>query len=221
MTGTGTYHHPDFGGRQLAYTCVEIPEDNGNGVASTIAMMRRYAIEDARSADVRRVAQSLPPCPDSRAVVCAVFDRVKSSMRFQRDEITGAPISQDTVEVLIRPCDVAALSAFGPVVGDCDCHAMYAAALLAALGVRCSFATVAADSSDPSAYSHVYTVAYTPEGERIAVDASHGPYCGWEVANYARLREWPLDGSETGAANPLIVLGALVAGGYLAGVWKN
>jgi hypothetical protein len=39
-------------------------------------------------------------------------------------------------------------------------------------------------------------VAVECEGERIPLDASHGPHAGWEVANqYGKRREWALNGA--------------------------
>jgi hypothetical protein len=89
---------------------------------------------------------------------------------------------------------------------DCDGFAMYTAALLQAHGIRSSFVTVAADPEQPDRFSHVYVVAYTSDGERIAMDTSHGPYPGWEVGRYSRIEEWPVDGG--GGLLPLLLLAA-------------
>ena len=101
-------------------------------------------------------------------------------------------------------------------IGDCDDFSMYLAALLTANGIACSFITVAADGHAPDQYSHVYVVAY-PDGERVACDASHGKYPGWEVPNaFGKIREWECADNGGGWLGMVAGVGLVIAGGWLA-----
>jgi hypothetical protein len=89
---------------------------------------------------------------------------------------------------------------------------MYVAALLAAAGIPCAFVTVAADPLDPAHFTHVYVAAYPAPGVRVAMDASHGDYAGWECPNrYGRRVEWPLGESSQGEYVTLGIM-LLIAG---------
>jgi hypothetical protein len=76
--------------------------------------------------------------------------------------------------------------------GDCDDFSMLCAAMLRALGIESAFKTIAADSADPTRYSHVYVMAIRPEGE-LALDCSHGSTPGWEAPAVGKTRLWPLE----------------------------
>ncbi len=189
-TLTGTVNHPDFGGMPLNYTVQEMPFSNDGQVAATIQKMGQYVMEDCNSPEVMEDAAEAVREGQGDPLLGA-FRLANRRIRFQVDSATGRWKGGDVVEVLVRPRDVIALSKQGMMVpGDCDDFSMYVAALLIANGIPCSFVTVAADERDPSAYSHVYVAAY-PDGKRKVVDASHGKFMGWEVANkFGKCREW-------------------------------
>lgn len=217
--------HPDFV-VPVSYTRTMLPEDSAdNQVAATISMMKRYAVEDSRSAGVKQLAADLLSTSASAADYAGnVFDAVQSMMYFQRDELTAQPIDMNAVEVLIRPVDVIALNDAGQTVpGDCDCFSMSCAALLLAGGVPCSFVTISGSANAPDAYSHVYVVAWPDSQYRMVLDASHGKAVGWEAPNHGRYREWAVTGFENGAASSVCILGALLIaaavlfGGLFAG----
>jgi len=106
------------------------------------------------------------------------------------------PLPALGVEIPPLPRDLLALPV--PVAqGDCDDYSMLAASMLLAEGIPCAFVTVAADSRDPSQFSHVYVVSRRG-GARIPIDASHGPSVGWETPEFYRRSEWPV-------AQPLVV----------------
>jgi len=161
-------------------------------VEQAIAQMSRYAIDDAQSEPVKADALSATRAAGGDPVVGA-WQRAKKRIRFVEDQ--NVITTPGVVEVLIRPVDVCLLDArLGPggVIGDCDDFSMFVASLLLAQGVPCCFATVAADPDSPDAYSHVYVVAYA-DGKRMAIDASHGKFCGWEAPNrFGKMREWDL-----------------------------
>jgi hypothetical protein len=214
----GQVFHPDFGG-VVNYQSQQLSDCPDQQVSATIDTMRQLVMQDAPY--MRGEAQQAAASGNGNAVR-GVFDYVKRKMRFQLDEHTADSINdfvpssaeQPIVEILIRPRDLSQLCMLqSNAVGDCDDFSMYAACLLTALGIPCSFATVAASSVDPGAYSHVYVVAYV-DGNRVPVDCSHGPHVGWEAPNrYGKFREWPVTGSVVTDNIPwLLVAGVAVAG---------
>lgn len=196
----GTVLHPQLGA--VRYQLTQVSDDPDQQVCDVIGLMTRYAVEDAQSisADAIAAAETGEPLSDTWGYLSR--HQGSRGMVFVRDETTASQVDPQlkieqwnpVVETLIRPVDQAGLST---PFGDCDDFAMYGAAHLLALGVPCSFVTVAAMSEDPTMYSHVYLVAYPVQGpyagQRIPLDLSHGPYMGWEVENrYGKRREWPV-----------------------------
>jgi transglutaminase-like putative cysteine protease len=205
--------HPELG--ELQYETTVVRADPDGQVADTIALMRRYVLEDAGSDEVlRAIAEARAYEADP---VAQVFWWVKSRLRFVHDEDLAAPWgSADIVEVLIRPRDMYSLDALRR--GDCDDYVMMGAAMLARLGIAVHFVTVAAEPDDPGRFSHVYLAAY-PGGVRIPLDASHGPRPGWEVSRVWRRREWPVRESALGKVVGMVLLGGAVYAGFrIAGV---
>lgn len=218
--------HPAFGG-PVNYSVTYVPDDPDGQVAGTIALMCRYAKQDSQTAEIQRDAlEAVGGSRDGmtdRQCIEAVWRYVNGRVSFVEDgQLTGFLDRQDpdnpAIEALIRPVDMAVMcegSGCGRV-GDCDDFSMYVAALLLALGIKCKFVTVAADSAAPDRMSHVYVAAYTRDGQRIPVDASHGPHCGWETPNATRIKEWTIGVDLVG----LVVVGLLAYGlakygGYL------
>lgn len=218
LVSAGSMLHPRLG--MVRYQIHEVSDDPDEQVAATIQLMKQYATEDAKSPAIQQDVQAALRTNDPVGDTFAHLSRGGArGMRFTQDEETGAPFQLDrwrpVIETLIRPRDLARMPA---PQGDCDDFAMYAAAHLTARGVPCSFATVAADPSHPNEYSHVYLVAY-PNGQRVSVDCSHGPYPGWEAGGLAdrgrwtgKRKEWPLEGGSL-----LPILGFGVAAG--AALW--
>lgn len=207
--------HPS--GAYSTYSIQPIADDPDTQVAQTIAVMRRYAVEDSTSPQIVTQAQAaIRASGGGGDPIAAVWQYVKARMRFVQDAVTGSPIQDavgggDTVvEVLIRPRDMHTWNQ-----GDCDDFVTYGAALLIALGVPVAFATVAADMQAPEQYTHVYLVAYPVGGVRTPLDLSHGQYVGWEVAPVTRLREWPV----TGGRMQDVVMDMLPVLGAMYGAW--
>lgn len=194
-----------------------VGDDPDSQVEATIRTMARYAAEDAGRPEIQGEAQEISQAcgADQVAQTREVHGRVRNRIRFLRDEETAIPlagISQEPiVEILVRPIDMYYAGA-GAGIGDCDDYSMYAAALLTALGIDCSFVTLAADPGSDQ-FTHVYVAAY-PNGQRVAVDASHGPYCGWEAPRPgARKLEWPIQDPMRncgGGLSTLLVLAGIV-----------
>lgn len=79
--------------------------------------------------------------------------------------------------------------------GDCPMFAMLTASMLELSGVPAVIVTIAADSRDPSRWSHVYTVAVEENGDYLPVDtaaAAQRPNLGlgWEAPAAFRRQEW-------------------------------
>jgi len=191
-----------------------------------------YATGDSQTPEIQarasRCLEDGAGCP-----IVGVFDHVRKSLSFVGDEITGEPLASmygdgngerpEVVEVLIRPVDQELFVQDGMGQGDCDDYSMYAASLLTALGVPCSFVTVAANPGYPDEFSHVYVAAYPKSGGRVALDCSHGPHPGWEYDRPLRIQEWPVSGV---SGNPFLFLAAIAGVAWLCrkdlfSLWRN
>ena len=183
------------------YSAMELGVNPDGQVARTIDVMRDRALSDAADSGFKARAESIAGSGTDLEKIERVYTHVKGSIRFQRDEATAQGLinvldAGDVVEVIIRPVDMARYVDAGMAAGDCDVFSMYLAGMLNAVGVQSSFVTVAASGQAPDQYSHVYVVAYPivdGQSVRMALDASHGEYAGWEVPNaFGKLREWPV-----------------------------
>jgi hypothetical protein len=191
-------HHPGFD-QPVRASLIELSPDPDTQVQQVTSIMRDFAVQDASTPHIQQDSkEALQFGPDP---VTGVWNYTKSKIQFVRDESAAADFLQNNnfarrvrgdeiVEVLIRPVDMSLMTRNGKRgQEDCDGFAMYAGSLFTALGIPWRFATVACDSRDPSIYSHVYVVAF-PDGDRVAVDCSHGEYPGWEVPIRYRYQEW-------------------------------
>ena len=205
--------HPDFG-QTVNYTFEAMPDDPDAQVDQTVDRLIANLNADVGHPVIQEMAGR---ALDSGAgdPITGVWAEVKPHIAFKQDfDIandlqTSDRRKESVVETIIRPVDQALLIlSRGQGVEDCDGFTGYAACLLTALGVPVSFVTVNADSDVPRQYSHIYIAAY-PEGERIALDFSHGPYPGWECPNMGRVKEWPVSGSSSasGVLVPLVTIG--------------
>ena len=142
--------HPALG--RVRYTVTEISDDPDTQVAQTIELMRQYVLEDVSNPILKQDAATAAqgdPIADTWNYLSRK-DGIRQ-MQFVHDEETARPWEDigrwsPIVETLIRPVDQ--IVSLKPQ-GDCDDFAMYGAAHLLALGVPCSFCTVAADDSIP------------------------------------------------------------------------
>jgi hypothetical protein len=216
----GVIDHPLLGAGQVVGVR-ELGPHADSQVEQTVDLMRERVREDAADPGFQEYARRV--IGNASDVAGAAWQHVKGVIRFHRDEELGAGLSgavgdevaADTVEVIIRPREMAKFVASGRACGDCDDFSMYLACLLEAVGVPCAFVTVAADERAPDQYSHVYVRAYPGNGEAIALDASHGAYPGWEVPNmFGKLREWPMQETGTGGIGKLLMLVGGLAGAY-------
>lgn len=214
-------YHPAFG-HEIGVSGVELSDEPDTQVAQVIDMMRLYSDADGATPELYSdaAAAALPDDP-----ITGNFYDVKRRIRFVPDEQTAQPFASFTkgpiVETLVRPIDMRAMQS---PQGDCDCFSMTMRARLLALGIPAGFATVAVDPEDPSRYSHVYAIADCDSGAcgphwsgRVPLDASHGPYPGWEAPNpFGKRKDWAM-----GCSAPRLAwvfgIGFLLGGlGYLA-----
>jgi hypothetical protein len=100
----------------------------------------------------------------------------------------GLTDDPDEAEVLIRPAD---LFSMADPQGDCDDFAQGTAALLLALNIPAAIKTVKCNPHQKKNWSHVYVVAQLPSGP-LALDASFGPYPGWEPSTIYDSQLWPV-----------------------------
>lgn len=210
----GHAYHPAFG-TEIRYRWDRMPEDPDAQVRQTMAKVLDYIEADASHPIIQAAARRALELGGGDPVV-GTWLFVTAFMRFREDFDLAADLAvddsrkEDVVEVLIRPIDQAALIALrGVGVEDCDGWEMLAACLLTALGVPCALVTVSADEHNPEQFSHVYLAVYE-NGERIAIDFSHGPYIGWECPNLGRLVEWPV--AAASAWRVLLPVLTLIAG---------
>ena len=209
-------------GHEIQMGAVQVSDDPDTQVAQVIAMMDQYSDEDSQTPEIRgdalRAAASGDPISGNWADVA-------NRIRFVQDEKTAAPFTSfmkgPIVETLVRPVDMRAMQ---EPQGDCDDFSMTMRARMLALGIPAGFATVAVDRDDPERYSHVYAIADCSNGVcgpnwdgRVALDASHGDYPGWEAPNpFGKRTDWCI---QSAASNLgwVFAVGLLIGGfGYLA-----
>ena len=85
---------------------------------------------------------------------------------------------RDQLQLLISP---EVLVRMRRMEGDCAIYTMLICAMLQALGLTWEIVTAAVDPRQPSIFTHVWPRVVLPDGRRIALDASHGKYAGWQV----------------------------------------
>jgi hypothetical protein len=190
----GLLAHPAFGA-VVRYSAEPLPEDSDSATAITIEAMADMASADSHSPEIRRIAGSLGG-RDRSGLAQAAFWHVRRGLRFVRDSALASPLGRvldpQHAEILIRPVDIIRMPEGS---GDCDDFSMLLASILLAADIPVLFVAVAADPEAPERYSHVYVRAEVRPGEWMALDASHGSYPGWEVADvFGKRRAWPAGG---------------------------
>lgn len=180
----------------MRLTATARPADDETATAQTITLMAAYAYEDSRNPIVRRAAyEAIGQAKDERAQLAALHRWIRAKVRFIEDSELSRPFSRDPEadEVLVRPVDLLTMPA---PAGDCDDFSMLTAAMLLAIGIRPEYVTICADPSDPDHYSHVYVLAYLPDGSTVPMDTSHGPEPRWQARNHGKMRTWRIPMSQ-------------------------
>lgn len=139
---------------------------------------------------IRQLAASLVrglPPRDDIAEIRAVFDYVKSQVRYTND-ISKTEVFQDPE-----------LTVFDWKIADCDDYVILLASLLLNIGHQLQIRVVA----EQDEWSHVYLVANVPKPEnragqevrKLSIDASVDRALGWQVTDeksVARMRDWEI-----------------------------
>lgn len=168
--------------------------NNDIATAQTVRAMGALIREAGRDFLVRRLAVEAvtngPLIPkDEAAIAAAIWQWCKNNITFVSDESQLKRLMNREGElellispsVMVRPELLEAERGYRRMEGDCDCFTMCACSMLLALGVAPLIKTFKCDRREPWRWSHVCAAATTRDGWTIPVDASHGPYAGWEV----------------------------------------
>lgn len=174
------------------------PRDNLVSTVDTINKMVVLVRESVSSPIVIQTAEGIvagigKQNPSEMDLIRGVFWWTKHHLRFKEDEWA---LQQDFgygdlgtgKELLLSP---AYLLSLPQPTGDCDDYSTLIASLLKLMGLRqVGFRTIAADSLDPRCFTHVYVVVQLGNGELFPVDASHGPYPGWQSEVIFKHHDW-------------------------------
>jgi transglutaminase-like putative cysteine protease len=177
-----------FGSLPTNITRTPASADPDTAVAQTVVLMNGAIERAVESPIIQRCAAR----PGSSPAIAAehAFWFAKSHVKFVNDDkLLRIALGIGTPEeFLIEP---ARLITMPRPRGDCDDFTMLVCSLLACSGIPYQIETVAADPRVPGIYSHVYCSAIL--SERVPLDASHGPYPGWEVpaGRVTRRQIWP------------------------------
>jgi hypothetical protein len=192
--------------RADGYECITREQsDLSNPDRATAQTMRRMAQLTSESIATPRLHQFARKCAvtwrggppyggrainwdDERQLACSIWYGVNSSMRFveHSEQIRALLNERDQLQLLISPDHL--LSKRRPQ-GDCAVYTPLVCASLATLGIHYEFVTLACDPRDPDLFTHVYARAVNRDGSRLALDASHGKYPGWEVPLEHQIRK--------------------------------
>lgn len=135
------------------------------------------------------------PTTNPRAIAESIWWWAKHQLKFvHHSKLIQVWLNEkDQLQLLIEP---AVLVRMNRMMGDCAIYTMLICALLDCFNVPWEIVTLAVDPEQPTIYSHVFPRVVLPDGQRIALDASHGRYPGWQVPRNRRFREqvWNEDG---------------------------
>lgn len=133
--------------------------------------------------------------PGRRDAAWAVWWSIKHALTFAEDDqlLRGLTPNPPELELLVSPSVM--VRARNPR-GDCDDFTMLLCCFLEVLGCPWEIVTLAVDPREPERWSHVYAVAVLEDGSRMALDASHGSYPGWEIPSehIMRYQAWDRSG---------------------------
>lgn len=168
----------------LATTPVSDPLSSDVSTLETVNQMATLSRRNAGYPQVRAATDEALKGIDystasHREIASRIWQYCKKRVRFVQDEDV---LQQEfgvspANELLIEP---SVLLSMDEPRGDCDDFSMLCASMLLAAGLPAHFVTIAADRQAPGRWSHVYCGTVLENGEEFTLDASHGPYAGWE-----------------------------------------
>jgi hypothetical protein len=189
MAGAWLRSHPNSEQTNLA--------DPTDATAQTVRYMCRlvqHSLSDpvvwaATNSALKLFAIAGSPC-------AAIWQWCKRSIKFvhHQDLLERWLGKGDELQLLISP---EALLKMERPKGDCAVFTTLICAMLQTAGYKWEIVTVAVDPRQPGIYSHVFPRAILPDGRRLALDASHGKYPGWQVpaAHRTATQVWDMSGA--------------------------
>lgn len=193
--------HKEFGGALITVDEYDRPANvtDEQLTGQTVTLCTQFALTDTTKARIiSAVADALSdagitPADPPKAQCDAVFWWAKKHVTYTPEETLEAPFKMnleldEQLDQAITPPDD--LLAMPKPQGDCPDFSMLVAAMLRVLQIECAFKTIAADSTQPQAFSHIYTVALLPEGA-YPLDASNAPAPGVEYSKPFKTKVWP------------------------------
>lgn len=142
------------------------------------AMQYRNVQEFARKVMLLGIQPIAPTQNYENKLFDALWNQVRQTVKFKEDERLVHQ-GVDGRELLISP---EVLLQMNQPMGDCDDFSMLIASILKLWQYQPSFITAAADEQYLNVYSHVWVrVQMRTTGQWLDIDASHGPYIGWNV----------------------------------------
>ena len=198
--------------------------DPDEATAQTVEQMCRQILQSAQDPLVQRCAESavkqfrggplwaiagIDPFSDARSPNSAVDDSTRSqaiaescfwwakhNLKFvHHDELIEVLLGEvGQLQLLISP-DV--LVRMNRMEGDCAIYTMIVCAMLEVHQIPWEIVTLAVNPQEPEIFGHVFARAILSDGRRVALDASHGVYPGWQVPvqEIHRLQVWDESGS--------------------------
>jgi hypothetical protein len=181
-------------------------------------MVRQLVDEGLTDPRVRRTATEIlktsgAPAYDDQAEVRAIFEWVRTHIRFVKDMV-GKEMLQPAWAVLETGA------------GDCDClNTILLPSLLGAVGYPTRAVTVAADPHDPKSFSHIYIEAlladYAGNPYWIPLDVARADAAWMRTPeHFFRIKRWPLMEAADFDDAPLGRLGARMNPRYLNGLGR-
>lgn len=191
------------------------PRDNHISTADTIAKMTQLVGANLNLPIVSATAQEIlakigKATPNENDIISGTYWWVKRHIKFVEDnqilqQQLGITDLGQGKELLLAPEFL--LSQLPNAIGDCDDFSTLLATLLLQNGItNIYFCTIAADSSSPEEYTHVYIKVILQDGRCMALDASHGMYPGWETGNIFKSTDWSITGTLYHAGEGLLSL---------------
>ena len=148
------------------------------------------------------VGKGVIPGTEDEIDLCErVWAHTKAGISFQRDEVTGDGVggypSDEVVETIIRPVEMAKFMDRGDAVGDCDDfeNVIWRVAKRVS-GYRVRLPRPQRIQGTRGSSHMCMWWCYPKSGSgmrmRFPLDASHGEYPGWETQGLGRYQEWPV-----------------------------
>ena len=118
------------------------------------------------------------PAMDDEAQVCWWYAKYTVKFVNHQDLLRDWMFRLDDRQLVISPD---ALLRMRNPKGNCATFTCLIQTLLRYRGIPYETCAVAVNPMFPEEFTHVYPMAVRPDGSRIALDASHGKYPGWEA----------------------------------------